>query len=168
MGRVTGVKPIRNSAKAVIIQNGKILLTKNVDQEGFFYLLPGGGVEKGETLHQALKRECLEEIGVEVVPQDLIFLREYIGKHHEHAATDADVHQVEFMFLSSFVQEAELTPLAGTDSLYNGSNPDDHQVGVEWVDLEKLHEIRLYPKVLKKHLLIDNLRSNQTYLGDVN
>lgn len=30
------MKPIRNSAKAVIIQEGKLLLTKNQDEQGFF------------------------------------------------------------------------------------------------------------------------------------
>ncbi|MDF2682566.1 MAG: hydrolase [Brevibacillus sp.] len=42
------MKPIRNSAKAVITQNEKILLTKNRDEFGFFYLFPGGGQDHGE------------------------------------------------------------------------------------------------------------------------
>lgn len=41
---------IRNSAKAIIIKDGRILLTKNEDQFGTFYLLPGGGQEKGVSL----------------------------------------------------------------------------------------------------------------------
>lgn len=57
---------IRNSVKAIIIMNGEILLTKNQDPEGFFYLFPGGGQEHGETFHEALQRECLEEIGSSV------------------------------------------------------------------------------------------------------
>ena len=56
------MKPIRNSAKAVIIQNEKILLTKNKDDFGFFYLFPGGGQDHGEELKDAVKRECLEEL----------------------------------------------------------------------------------------------------------
>jgi len=54
---------IRNSAKAVIIKDGKVLLTQNIDEEGLFYLFPGGGQEKGETLHEAVVRECIEELG---------------------------------------------------------------------------------------------------------
>jgi ADP-ribose pyrophosphatase YjhB (NUDIX family) len=45
---------IRNSAKAIIISGDKILLTKNQDNEGYFYLFPGGGQEHGETIHNAL------------------------------------------------------------------------------------------------------------------
>ncbi|WP_328824259.1 NUDIX hydrolase [Metabacillus schmidteae] len=49
---------IRNSSKAIIMNSDgdKILLTKNRDREGFFYLCPGGGQEHGETLHEALKK----------------------------------------------------------------------------------------------------------------
>lgn len=34
---------IRNSVKAVLVEGDKILLTKNLDDEGEFYLCPGGG-----------------------------------------------------------------------------------------------------------------------------
>jgi 8-oxo-dGTP pyrophosphatase MutT (NUDIX family) len=41
--------------------------------------LPGGGVEVGESLHQALQREFLEEAGLEVVPGPLAFVIERFG-----------------------------------------------------------------------------------------
>lgn len=65
------MKAIRNSAKALIIVDGKLLCTKNEDQWGFFYLLPGGGQNPGENLWDALRRECREEIAAEIVIQDL-------------------------------------------------------------------------------------------------
>ena len=37
---------IRNSAKAIIIQGEKVLLTKNQDNDGYFYLFPGGNMVK--------------------------------------------------------------------------------------------------------------------------
>ncbi len=89
---------IRNSAKAIIIKEDKVLLTKNQDNEGYFYLFPGGGQEHGETLHQALRRECLEEVGYEVEVNELLHIREYIGKNHEYASFDFNVHQIEYYF----------------------------------------------------------------------
>jgi ADP-ribose pyrophosphatase YjhB (NUDIX family) len=61
------------------------LLTKNQDDEGYFYLFPGGGQEHGETIHDALIRECIEEVGEEVEIGELLHVREYIGKNHEHS-----------------------------------------------------------------------------------
>ncbi|WP_155590820.1 NUDIX domain-containing protein [Lysinibacillus cavernae] len=149
---------IRNSLKAIIIDDGKILLTKNQDPEGYFYLCPGGGQEHGETFHETLQRECLEEIGSSVHIGELLFIREYIGKNHEHAAFDAAVHQVEYYFL------CQLHTLA-----CQPTNPDSHQVGTEWIPIEKLHTYRLYPKAIIP-LLQQYVQGQKTtiYLGDVN
>lgn len=152
------MKPIRNSSKAVIIQDQKVLLTKNKDDWGFFYLFPGGGQEASETLIEAVHRECLEEIGAEVIVKDLLYIREYIGKNHEFAEWDSDLHQVEFYFLCRLKDSISI--------LSNGSNPDSNQVAVEWVDLEKLEEIRVYPKALGE-IIKKNNKSN-IYIGDVN
>lgn len=48
----------------IIVNDGKILLV-NVRSTGK-YFLPGGAVEMGETLTDALNREILEETGIEV------------------------------------------------------------------------------------------------------
>lgn len=137
------MKPIRNSAKAVIIQNERVLLTKNIDQEGFYYLFPGGGQEKFEELKDAVVRECIEEIGCRVEVKDIIFIREYIGKNHQFADSDADIHQVEFYFECVMDSQEEVS---------NGHNPDETQVGVEWIELSRLHEMRVYPYDLVKPL----------------
>lgn len=56
----------RMSSHAVI-QNeaGQILLLKAIYAEAAWGL-PGGGLDHGETIHQALYRECFEELGCQV------------------------------------------------------------------------------------------------------
>ncbi|MEC1177482.1 NUDIX domain-containing protein [Metasolibacillus meyeri] len=49
---------IRNSAKAIIVKDEKLLAIKIQENGGTYYILPGGGQEHGENLHQALQREC--------------------------------------------------------------------------------------------------------------
>ncbi len=51
---------------AVIIRGGRILLTqrKELQDFGFSWECPGGKVDGGESHHQALRREIVEEIGV--------------------------------------------------------------------------------------------------------
>lgn len=150
---------IRNSAKAIIIKDGKILFTKNKTENGVFYLLPGGGQEHGETLVEALKRECLEEVSADVVVGELVFIREYIGKNHEFAELDSEVHQVEFMFKCKIISG---------NTLSVGHVPDDWQIGFEWLDLDKLSDYRIYPKEMLKYINSKGEFKKQVYMGSVN
>lgn len=152
---------IRNSAKAVIVQGNKLLVIKKEDKEGFYYILPGGGQEYGENLLQALKRECIEEIGEDIEIGDMIFLREYIGKNHEHREFDFNVHQTEYMFLCRLID--------GNEKIENGTIPDDGQIGVEWLPLSNLLEHRLYPQKIRTHFInYFNGEKLPIYLGDIN
>ena len=60
-----------HKAAAIIIQNKKLLLTREKNKA--FFISPGGVIENGETPEQALVRELDEEIGVEVNKNDLEF-----------------------------------------------------------------------------------------------
>jgi 8-oxo-dGTP diphosphatase len=121
------VKSIRNSAKAIIIVNARLLTVKNPYADGFFYILPGGGQLPGEMLTSALQRECREGLSVDVDVGDLVCIREYIGSNHEFETDDADVHAIEFMFDCSLREGA----LVGVGEL-----PDVLQVGFQWIPPE--------------------------------
>lgn len=69
-------RKIRNSAKALIIKEGKMLVSKINDNGDVFYIMPGGGQEPEETLEEAVKREVEEEFGIIVKPQSLEFVIE--------------------------------------------------------------------------------------------
>ena len=153
------MRPIRNSAKAIIVVGDRILCIKKRDDDGFYFILPGGGQKPGEPLLDALKRECREELSMDVAVHDLRFVRDYIGKNHEFATFDADVHQVEFMFLCSIEQGSEVKP---------GVKPDEGQVGFEWLPLDRLEDYRLYPKVLRSLIRGSGQDSGPVYLGDIN
>jgi 8-oxo-dGTP diphosphatase len=153
------VKPVRNSAKAIIIRDGRLLVIRNKDEEGDWHTLPGGGQQNGETLPAALQRECLEEIGVPVEVGELRLVREYIGENHEFAAQDGETHQVEFMF------ECRID---ATSQPVRGPQPDTHQTGIAWIPLAELPKCRLYPKILCRILKEGLANTINWYLGDVN
>jgi 8-oxo-dGTP diphosphatase len=153
---------IRTAAKAIIIQNGQLLAIKKRDDQGDYYILPGGGQEYGETLDAAVKRECLEEVGMEVEVGHLVFVRDYIAKNHMFASDEKhlQLHQVELMFLCTVKSESET---------HEATQPDDGQIGVEWLPLETIGDVRLYPQAMLPYLQNWNGRdaSYPIYLGDV-
>lgn len=146
--------PVRNSVKAIIIRDNKLLCVQKKDEHGFYFLLPGGGQDKNETFKEAVRRECREELGAEIEVGELKYIREYIGKNHEFADTD-DAHQVEFMF--------ECTLLGDVDEAL-ATNKDIGQTGIVWVEITE-GDARVYPKVLIERL---HAKFKDLYWGDVN
>ena len=56
-------------AVAVLVRDGRVLLVHRHPSRRWYpdcWGLVGGHVESGESLHQAVSRECLEELGVHV------------------------------------------------------------------------------------------------------
>ncbi|KOY16782.1 NUDIX domain-containing protein [Paenibacillus xylanivorans] len=149
---------IRSSVCALIIKDDQILTIKKQDKDKFEYILPGGGQEFGETLLDALHREVREEVGAGIKNTRLLFVREYIGKNHEHSERDEGLHIVSHMF-SCEIEEENKYQL----------ELDHDQVGVEWIKIGEQPNYNFYPKELITHLKkLDIERSFETYIGDVN
>jgi ADP-ribose pyrophosphatase YjhB (NUDIX family) len=67
------------AVSAAIIRDGKVLVVRRARKPALgIYTLPGGGVETGETLMQAVTREVREETSLAVEPVALAGYREAI------------------------------------------------------------------------------------------
>jgi ADP-ribose pyrophosphatase YjhB (NUDIX family) len=154
-----GVAPtIRVASKAIIIRDGRLLVTVNAGDFPTFYLCPGGGQEHGEDAYEGLCRECREEIGCNVVVGELAFLRDYIAADHEFAEHQGEHHQQEAFFFCDLAQDAE-PHLTG--------DADTWQTGVAWIPLDRLADEPLWPKALSGWLASPE-RARARYLGNVN
>ncbi|MFW5770317.1 MAG: NUDIX domain-containing protein [Spirochaetota bacterium] len=70
---------------AIIIEDEKLLLIAHKKGKHTYWLLPGGGVEYGESLDKALKRELKEELGIDIRVGDIAMVSDSIepgGKRH--------------------------------------------------------------------------------------
>jgi mutator protein MutT len=84
--------------------------------------VPGGRVEAGETLHEAIVREVWEETGIEVVVDRFLGWVERLGDDHHFVILDFVVGLL----------DPDAVPVAGDDA-----------AEVAWVPLHELSEIRL-------------------------
>jgi hypothetical protein len=92
----------------------------------------------------------------------LLWVREYIGKHHENADLEDDVHVVCHLFHCTIADISQ--PL-------QGKSPDPTQEGHQWLPLQQLATCRFYPRALIPalfHFAQENTLPSCTYVGDIN
>jgi 8-oxo-dGTP diphosphatase len=69
------------AVSAAIFRGGRVLIVRRGRPPAHgLYTLPGGGVELGETLEQAVTREVREETGLAIAPLALVGFREAIAR----------------------------------------------------------------------------------------
>jgi len=100
----------------------QVVMVKNKHNSEAYWSLPGGAVEPGETLEQAVKREAKEESGLDIHIEGLYSVREVFFK-------EAGDHALLFTFEASIVG-GEL----------QASDPDDEIMEVRWVPVETANE----------------------------
>jgi len=68
---------------ALIFYKNKLVTTKMKKDGEEYYVLPGGGVEDYETIHEALVRELKEELDIDITKSRLVYIRELNIKEKE-------------------------------------------------------------------------------------
>lgn len=123
----------RDRACAAIIKENKILMVYVDDGDRNFWTLPGGGVESGETIEQAVIREVREEVNLNVVVERLLF-------QYPYSVGDC------YCFLVQIVDETQEECL-GFDPELN----EDNQVlkKMEWKELNEVKNDIQVAKVIK-------------------
>ena len=78
--RFETVSKTRVGCRGIVLQDGKLLVSR--EEISDYWMLPGGGLEKGETLPECCAREILEETGYLVEPmEEFLILNEYYEEY---------------------------------------------------------------------------------------
>ena len=80
----------------------RVLLLQHTRPHGVYWVLPGGGVEPGETLDEALRREIREELSAESEINSLAAVGELI---------EPDRHVVDFFYTGKITSKSDFIRL---------------------------------------------------------
>ncbi len=125
----------RLAVRAVIVEDGRLLVVNAYPgNQSDLFCAPGGGVEKGQSLHDNLKREVWEETGLTIAVGRLLLVNEF------HQPADG-FHQVE-VFFAAHVVEGQI------DNAW--ADPEDVVHSRRFVTEAELQNLRFKPEVLQQ------------------
>ena len=118
----------RVRVSVVLPERNKVLLVRHRKGERKYWLLPGGGMEFGESIETCATREMLEETGLDIVVKRILCISETI-------APDGSRHIFNVYVLARKVGG---TLRCGDEEILDGA---------EFVDFAKLPSLTLYPPI---------------------
>ena len=125
----------RLAVRAVIVEAGRLLLVNAYPgEESDLWCAPGGGVERGTSIEENLRREVREETGLEIVPGRLLAVSEF------HYPADG-FHQVDLIYRARLVDPAAAATLCDPEGVVNR---------LRWVEAGGMAALRFKPDSLER------------------
>lgn len=121
----------------ILIKDGYILLHKDINDD--FWSLPGGKVNIAEESQLSIQREFLEELGVIVKVDRLIWTVENFFNYNSNAYHEIGLYYKVLSDDSLFTTES-----------FNGI--EGERLIYKWTPIEELDNLALYPEFLKAEL----------------
>ena len=135
--------------RAIIMDNNKILAIKRIKEDEVYYVFPGGGVEEGEELEEALKRECREELGVEI---------KIIKNFASERFNRGNIKQMEYFYICEIIS-GEIGTRNGPEYDVNSNYEGTHSI--EWIS-DKFQDYDLRPENISSKLF-NYLKNDKGY-----
>ena len=140
----------RVNVRAVIVRGNTVLAVKHKDEDGVeneYWATPGGGLDPHESLQDGVKREVMEELGVEATVGKLLFIQQFPS-----GRTGFD-EELELLFL------VEDSPEYDTIDLSKTSHGALELGGYAFVDPKK---VSIKPDFLSEIDLVDYAQNERT------
>ncbi len=135
---------------AVIVENDQVLLVRHEKEGETYWMLPGGGVNHGETLAEALRRELREELCIAAEIGPLLLVNDSIPE-------DKHRHIVNLYFAA---QITEGRPSVGED---------ERVVEAAFHPVETLETVVMRPVIhtILRGVIAERDSINDAYLGNL-
>ena len=114
-----------------LLEEGKLLLVEHCKDDHRYWLLPGGGLEWGEGLKDAARRELLEETGVEAEIGHLLLASETVSP-------DSSRHLLHMVFSARRLGSSPHSPT---------SPAEERITDVRWVPLSEVASLVFHPPI---------------------
>jgi 8-oxo-dGTP diphosphatase len=131
----------RIRAVAIVVHAGRLLLMRRVSKGREYYVFPGGGVETGESVEDAVEREVREEASLEVQLEWPLY---------HHVYDDGSEH---WFYLCRYVSGS---PQLGQSNEMESMRADPSELYEPlWYEIDRLSELLLYPLEIRDWFVTD-------------
>jgi len=136
---------------AGIIKNGgKVLLHRSEREQ--IWAMPGGRAEMFESSDKTIVREMMEEIGISVIVNRLVYMVENFFVYE-----GVNCHEIGLYYLLEAEKDSKIFAHEEFDGDEGGT-----RLIFKWFDADKLHDMPLYPSFLRTGL--SALPDNATHI----
>jgi ADP-ribose pyrophosphatase YjhB (NUDIX family) len=144
-------KPVVGIGGVIIEQGRTLLIRRGSEPLRGEWSIPGGTLEVGETLHEGVARELLEETGVEIRVLELIEVFDRIFLENEASGTPPrKTPRFHFVIVDYLCERVSGEPRAGSDVTDVAFARED--------ELPQFHLTETVKRVLKKAFAMDRAR----------
>jgi len=137
---------VRVRVAGILITEDGVLLIAHKKNNDVYWLLPGGGVDYGESLSEALIREFYEELNIDIEVNDLALISDSIDPAGER-------HVVNICFVCTYIGGEYLL---GTEGRLHDFS---------FFKREQIADIKLFPPINNELLSILDSGASGKYIG---
>lgn len=134
------------SARAIIIEDGRILVMHRDKYGSQYSTLPGGRLHDGETPEQAVVREIREETGIEIVSTQLVFTEDNPAPYN-----------FQYIYLCQIAPHQEVAIQESSEEGHMNRIGLDKHIP-EWVELGAFHTLAFRTPTLQQ-AIVDSLKN---------
>ena len=133
----------------ILIEDDRILLIEHTKNNRKYWLVPGGGVDWGESAAEALIREFKEETSLDIEVEKFLFISETI-------APDKQKHVINLYFKIKKAENSSNIMKLGEEKILTD---------LRFIPEDEIKNIKLYPNIKEKLIKLLNKENIEPYLG---